>query len=268
MTTFRKWRFPILIGSGILAAAGLIYFANGRVNSGKTQGAIGNRDVYRDGTVDAATVGATPGSAPVAMQAILDSKEFKELAKNPAFQSLLTSQGFQELGKQEGFARLLSDASFARMSQSHGFLELLQDASFRKALEATHINELNSASHNQVKSESQTLNSQTQALKIDESHLTKSQTQELARFNSNFAAFNQDLRFRSIARDQAFFNLINNATFRQMSQSHAFLNLLQASSFQAMMRESTFRGLVSQDRFRDALLSGSAAQLSQHLARQ
>ena len=27
MTKFRKWRFPILIGSGILAAAALIYFA-------------------------------------------------------------------------------------------------------------------------------------------------------------------------------------------------------------------------------------------------
>src|ERR1700733_10617206 len=118
MTTFRKWRFPILIGSGILAAAGLIYFANGRVNSSKTQGTIGNRDVYRDGKVDAATVGVTPGSAPVAMQAILDSKEFKEIAKNPAFQSLMNDHGFQELGKDEAFTRLRFDASFDQMSQS------------------------------------------------------------------------------------------------------------------------------------------------------
>jgi hypothetical protein len=94
MTTFRKLRFPILIGSGILAAAGLIYFANGRINSDKTQGAIGKRDVYRDGQVDAATVGATPGAAPVAMQAILDSKEFKSLAKNQAFQELMASHEF------------------------------------------------------------------------------------------------------------------------------------------------------------------------------
>ena len=65
-STFRKWRFTILIGSGILAAAALIYFANGRVNPDKTQGAIGQRDVYRDGKVDPATVGATPGAAPVA----------------------------------------------------------------------------------------------------------------------------------------------------------------------------------------------------------
>ncbi len=137
MTTFRKWRFPILIGSGILAAAGLIYFANGRVSSSKTQGAIGNRDVYRDGKVDAASVAATPGSAPVAMQAILDSKEFKEIAKNPAFQSLMKDHGFQELGKNAAFVQLLSDASFVSMSQSHGFQELMQDANFRKAVEAS-----------------------------------------------------------------------------------------------------------------------------------
>ncbi len=102
MTKFRKWRFPILIGSGILAAAALIYFANGRVNSEKTQGAIGKRDVYRDGQVDAASVGATPGTAPVAMQAILDSKEFKALAKNQAFQSLMASHEFQAVAKRSG----------------------------------------------------------------------------------------------------------------------------------------------------------------------
>lgn len=261
MTTFRKWRFPILIGSGILAAAGLIYFANGRVNSSKTQGAIGNRDVYRDGKVDAASVAATPGSAPVAMQAILDSKEFKELAKNPAFSSLMNDHGFQELGKTEGFARLLSDASFVKMSQSHGFQELMNDSAFRNAMEKTHINGL-------LKTQSQTLDSHSQALRIDESNMNATQRQELVRFDSNFAGFKQDARFQAIARDQAFFNLLNNATFRAMSQSHAFLNMLSASSFQAMMHEGAFRGLVSQDRFRDALLSGSAASLSNQLARQ
>ena len=264
MTTFRKWRFPILIGSGILAAAGLIYFANGRVNSSKTQGAIGNRDVYRDGKVDAASVAATPGSAPVAMQAILDSKEFKEIAKNPAFHSLMNDHGFQELGKTEGFARLLSDASFIRMSQSHGFQELMNDANFRKAVEGSNISYLRLDSHKTaLRSDSHTLDSH-----VDESHMNKSEKQELARFDSNFAGFKSDLRFEAIARDQAFFNLLSNATFRSLSQSSSFRNMLSASSFQSMMRESTFRSLTSQSQFREALLSGSAAQLSLNLARQ
>ena len=149
ISTFRKWRFTILIGGGVLAAAGLIYFANGRVNSEKTQGAIGNRDVYRDGKVDPATVGATPGSAPVAMQAILDSKEFKELAKNQAFQSLVSSQGFQALGKNAGFVQLLSDGSFVQMAQNASFTQLLQNDHFRSALAASHNQSLNTQAHAQ-----------------------------------------------------------------------------------------------------------------------
>jgi len=125
MTTFRKLRFPILIGSGILAAAGLIYFANGRINSDKTQGAIGKRDVYRDGQVDAATVGATPGAAPVAMQAILDSKEFKSLAKNQAFQELMASHEFQAVARDQAFVNLLSNSDFRQMAQNTAFAQLI-----------------------------------------------------------------------------------------------------------------------------------------------
>ena len=67
MTSLRKWRFPILIGSGLIAAGVLFYFSNTHVSTDKTQGAIGQRDVYRDGQVNSADV-ATPGSAPVATQ--------------------------------------------------------------------------------------------------------------------------------------------------------------------------------------------------------
>ena len=51
MTSLRKWRFPILIGGGLIAAGILFYFSNAHVNSEKTQGAIGKRDVYRDAQV-------------------------------------------------------------------------------------------------------------------------------------------------------------------------------------------------------------------------
>ncbi len=94
MTSLRKWRFPILIGSGLIAAGVLFYFSKTHVSSDKTQGAIGKRDVYRDGQVNSADV-ATPGSAPVATQAILESSEFKSLAKNPAFQELMKNQCVQ-----------------------------------------------------------------------------------------------------------------------------------------------------------------------------
>ena len=87
MTSLRKWRFPILIGSGLIAAGVLFYFSKTHVSSDKTQGAIGKRDVYRDAQVNSADV-AAPGSAPVATQAILESSEFKALAKNQAFQEL------------------------------------------------------------------------------------------------------------------------------------------------------------------------------------
>lgn len=88
MSFLRTWRYPILIGSGLIAAGVLVYFANSHVRTDKTQGAIGKRDVYRDGQVNSADV-ATPGTAPVATKAILESSEFKELAKNPAFVTAL-----------------------------------------------------------------------------------------------------------------------------------------------------------------------------------
>jgi len=117
MTFLRKWRFPILIGGGLLAAGALIYVGNAHVGNDKTQGAIGKRDVYRDAQVNSADV-ATPGSAPVATQAILESSEFKELAKNPAF------------------VAALQDGSLAMA---------LQSPAFNHALELASANELNRA---------------------------------------------------------------------------------------------------------------------------
>src|SRR5580658_4586074 len=116
MSFLRKWRFPILIGSGLIAAGVLVYFANGRVGSDKTQGAIGKRDVYRDGQVASADV-ATPGSAPVATKAILESSDYKGLLKDQAFQQLLQDGSFMRLTSDKGFLQLLSDRSFQEMTQ-------------------------------------------------------------------------------------------------------------------------------------------------------
>jgi hypothetical protein len=246
MTTFRKWRFPILIGSGILAAAALIYFANGRVNSDKTQGAIGKRDVYRDGKVDAASVGAVPGTAPVAMQAILDSNEFKALAKNDAFQSLLSNQGFQQMAKDGAFVRLLSDASFQQMAQSQAFQGLMRNEAFRVGLAASHVNELNK-----------------QSVRALDSH-----KQDLARTDSNFAALRQDANFQALRTNEAFSSLLRNSAFSQLTRNSAFVNLLSSGSFQSLMRDRAFQSLVAQASFQNALLSGSTANMSAQLLRQ
>src|SRR5271163_2807904 len=137
----RKLRFPILIGSCALAAGVLFYFSNGRTSSDKTQGAIGKRDVYRDGQVNSADV-AAPGSAPVATQAILESSDFKALAKDPAFQALLADPSFEKLSREASFLSLLSDLNFREMVQRKDFAELVNSDLFRRALEQSNKQDL------------------------------------------------------------------------------------------------------------------------------
>jgi hypothetical protein len=125
MTSLRKWRFPILIGSGLIAAGILFYFSKTHVSSDQTQGAIGKRDVYRDGQVNSADV-ATPGSAPVATQAILESSEFKALAKNPAFQQLLNDDSFKHLKDNAVFLAVFGNVNFREAAQHAEFGALIQ----------------------------------------------------------------------------------------------------------------------------------------------
>jgi len=133
MTTLRKWRFPILIGSGLIAAGVLVYFSNAHIGSDKTQGAIGQRDVYRDGQVASADV-ATPGSAPVATTAILESSEFKSLAKNPAFQELLKSDAFNEAGHRKAIADLMVRSEFQAVAQDARFAIFVRSDALQSAL--------------------------------------------------------------------------------------------------------------------------------------
>ena len=238
-STIRKWRFSILIGSGIVAAAALIYFSHVRINSEKTQGAIGNRDVYRDGKVDAASVGATPGSAPVATQVILESKEFQALAKNEAFQSVLSSGSFQQLARDKAFVGLISDASFVQMAQTQAFQGLIKQEGFRQALVA---------SHNQL----------SEGL----------QRQELGPRNAAFAALQKNESFQSLARNEAFNSLLRNQAFSGLARNEAFINLLTSGSFQSLVKDQGFQRLASQSSFQNALLSGSAANLSAGLIKQ
>src|ERR1700730_5254418 len=125
----RKLRFPILIGIGVIGAGILLYQATSRIDSQHTQGAIGQRDVYRNGQVSAADVKANPGSAPVAAKVLMESKEFKALAKNEAFQGLLANQSFQALSQNSNFLNLLQNPSFFQLQQNQAFVNLMQNGS-------------------------------------------------------------------------------------------------------------------------------------------
>ncbi len=219
--TLRKWRFPLLIGGGLIAAAVLVYFSGVRIHSDKAQGAIGKRDVYRDGQVDNADVGQA-GAAPVAIQAVLESSEFKALATNPAFQEMLKSDSFKQLATNELFLRLLHDSSFQEMARYQAFSEMAKSDLLRRAMAS-----------------GQDLH--TQDLRVNE--------------------LRQSAQFSEMAKSNAFQSLLHNDAFVQMMKSPAFASLLSSASFQNMMRDGLFMKLASQSSFQNALLQGDAANL-------
>jgi len=228
MTSLRKWRFPILIGSGLIAAGVLFYYSNTHVSSDKTQGAIGQRDVYRDGQVNSADV-AKPGSAPVATTAILESSEFKSLAKDQAFQELMLDGTFTELSRSSTFVGLLADKSFQEMMQNVKFAAFLRSQEFQAALAG----------------------SANQDLRL--------QMLASLRLNSQFA---------TLANSQAFSNLLQNNMFRSMASNQLFLRLAESNALRSNMAQPAFLALVSQSSFQQALLQGSTAQMMAGLARE
>jgi hypothetical protein len=203
VTTLRKWRFPILIGSGLIAAGVLVYFSNAHIGSDKTQGAIGQRDVYRDGQVASADV-ATPGSAPVATTAILESSDFKALAKNPAFQELMRDDAFTGLMRNSQFAGLMRDMNFRAAVQDVRFAALVRSSSFQTALR----------SHQDLSA----------AMKLD------SQYKALAESHNMEAIFRSEA-FRSAALDKSFDRLLNATAFRSMAKNEAFDRMVSDASF-------------------------------------
>ena len=204
MTSLRKWRFPILIGSGLIAAGVLIYFSNTHVSSDKTQGAIGQRDVYRDGQVNSADV-AAPGSAPVATTAILESSEFKSLAKNPAFQELLHSDAFNG-SHRKAFADLLANSEFRAAAQDLRFAALVNSSAFQLALRS-HA-DLYSALKEQAQFRAMDSNGMRMLLKND--------------------------LFLRLARESSFHELIASNALRENLKNEAFVSLLSRSDFSGM----------------------------------
>jgi hypothetical protein len=207
MTFLRKWRFPILIGSGLIAAGVLVYFANTHVGSDKTQGAIGKRDVYREAQDNSADV-ARPGSAPVATEAILQSSEYKELAKNRAFQQLLKDESFDKLTKNKAFLELLTDQNFRVMVKERMFAEMVSSPAFREALNENKLNA--DLSQGLVK------------------------YQDLIRADA-FNGLSHNPAFLAVARSDSFARLVSNGSFRESMAQPALVSLLTQPAFQAML---------------------------------
>lgn len=219
MTSLRKWRFPILIGLGLIAAVGLVYFSSSHVSSDKTQGAIGKRDVYRDAQVASADV-ATQGSAPVANQAILESSEFKSLAKDPAFQALLANPAFADLVRDKGFVALLLDVRFQQLVQRHDFAELVNSDLFRQALR-------------------------------------RSNEQEMIHFLSSDTHANA--AYAELYRLSTFNELLKNRAFRELAANQHFQELLRSNELRWSLHETAFVALLSRSDFQDILVNRSQA---------
>jgi hypothetical protein len=212
MNSLRKWRFPILIGSGLIAAGILFYFSSSHVSSDKTQGAIGKRDVYRDGQVASADV-ATPGSAPVATQAILESSEFKSLAKNPAFQQLVHDDAFNELVKENSaFTGLLALTDFRMAVHDLRFAALVHSATFQLALR----------NHADL----------SMALRTD---LNYRALAENASMKAMFASDN----FRAMAENKLFLGLVDKAYFSQALADKSFALMALQPNFMAALRDGS-----------------------------
>jgi F0F1-type ATP synthase delta subunit len=221
MTTLRKWRFPILIGAGLIAAGILFYVSSNRVNPEKTQGAIGKRDVYRDGQVASADVG-TPGAAPVALQAVLESSEFKALAKNPAFQEVLRNQSFAELARNPVFVRLLADGTFQNLARFEAFSALIQNA-------------LNQGSSGGDKSRSG----------LNFAGLEQNSQYAALMNHEGFHQLVENPAFAQMAREQLFMNLLSSASFQGIMSNGIFVRLASNVSFQNALLAGSSANLVN-----------------------
>jgi hypothetical protein len=200
-----------------VAAGTLFYLANGHVSSRATQGTIAHRDVYRDGDVKPGDVG-TPGAAPVAVQAVLQSKDFQKLAKNQAFQVLMNDHSFQEMAKNRLFLGLLGNTALVQMSQNSAFQSAMRSEALKSKLLANGAQGMTSNLRNEL-------------------------------FAANVSELANNSSFTSLLTDKSFHALLNQA---------AFGNLLASSQFNLLMRNASFLTLASSAGFQNAMASSAA----------
>lgn len=239
MSSLRRFRFPIFIGAGVITAGVLVYMTSSHINPRLTQGAIGKREVLRDAQVNAADVKASPGSAPVAASVLLQSKEFKTLAKNQAFHNLLSSPAFASIAQNSQFLLLLQNADFLQMLNNAAFEQLLNNGALSQVVQQIH-NELSSGISQNLANGSVQFSAQT-----------------LSALNANSA--------QQLATNQAFQNLMYNANFLAFMSNQLnsqALASLTSNNFAGLLANSQFLSLLNQSAFLSALQSGSAASLA------
>lgn len=217
--------FPVLLGGAIVVSGVLFYFVHADVDLSATRGAIAHRDVYRDADVKPGDVG-TPGAAPVAVTAVLQNSNFKELAKNPAFQQLMSNQAFHELAKNEAFYALLRNSSFQQMMANAQFRAMVTNQAKMNAFRADLT-----------------------------SNMTANMNAELR--PSLTANLSTELR-----QNAAFNNLVHNQVFMALLRQDAFANLLANSNFADLVNMTAFQNLTSNAAFQNSLMQGNAAQLT------
>ena len=223
MNTYRKFRFPILIGAGVIAATVLLYQTSSRIDSRNIQGAIGKRDVYRDAQVNAADVNASPGLAPVALKVLLESKEFKAVAKDPAFQTVMANSQFQELARNQAFLSAMANPAIASLTNNAAFLQYVRSESFARMIAGVHA----SMSQGEVQQAVQS------SLKASSSEaLTSNAAFNLLMYNANFlmALQNQSLKagLVSTLSLDAFAGLVSNPAYQGLMRSSNFLSALSS----------------------------------------
>jgi len=130
MATDSRKKYGMLIGVGVIAAAAVVVFSLYWPPSRGTEGAIGQRHVYRDGTVLPKDVKADPGKAPIAIKAFLKSKKFKKSAKK---------RGFVEVDSKE-FAALTDNADFINFLSTPGLRTFGANPLMPKVLQAIRSN--------------------------------------------------------------------------------------------------------------------------------
>ena len=133
MTFLRKWRFPILDWErpDRRRCFGLL-FEHARQLRQDARRDRQARRLSRRRKYNSADV-ATPGSAPVATEAILESSEFKSLMKTAAFQELLHSDAFNG-SHRKAIADLLVRSEFQTAAQDLRFAALVRSDAFQSAL--------------------------------------------------------------------------------------------------------------------------------------
>jgi hypothetical protein len=231
---FKKRRFQMtddsagVIGAGLL----LLYNSQTRVNSWQTMGAVGQRDVYRDAEVKTAEVNAIPGSAPVAARVLLESKEFRALAKDEAFHGVITSEAFLRLAQNGQFYALLKSPAFFEMAQNKAFVEQLRHGSMNQV-----VAELRGGGDELPKESLAKSGSSADGLRNGLNPCCKSRA------------------FQELMKDAAFQNLVaNQALSRQLAR------LMTSDSFARLVRKSEFQDMASRASFEDGMKAYSSGE--------